>query len=116
MSKRDTECTLELEDDARANKKVNGNIPYALCLFGLRLSGRKTCVIGFFSVCSCGRNDHSRTSSKKCPKYHPRQALVAKEKDAKEKTATVKMGLKSFLAEPALEPIIQDAIRRMTSI
>jgi hypothetical protein len=28
----------------------------------------------------------------------------------------VKMGLKSFLAEPALEPAIQDAVRRMTSI
>jgi hypothetical protein len=45
----------------------------------------------------------------------------------KEKTATVKMGLKSFLAVPApepaiqdavpaLEPAIQDAVRRMTSI
>jgi hypothetical protein len=32
---------LEPEDDTNVTKKVKGNIPYALRLFGLRLSGRK---------------------------------------------------------------------------
>jgi hypothetical protein len=61
-------------------------------------------------------------SNKKCPQYQPRQALTDKVKDTKEQTATVKLGLNSFLAAPAaptrptLEPIIQDAVRRMTSL
>jgi hypothetical protein len=66
--------------------------------------------------CKCGSTEHSRTSNKKCKLNKPRKVLKDKIIDSTEKTSVTKVSFNTFLAEPALGPIIEDAVKRMTSI
>src|SRR5579871_1394190 len=64
--------------------------------------------------CKCGGTDHSRISSKSCPFYKPPPSQAARVEGVKETTCVTKIGLRRFLAEPALGPVIEDAVKRMT--
>ena len=65
--------------------------------------------------CKCGSTEHSRTSNKKCKLNKSRKVLKDKIIDSTEKTSVTKVDFNTFLAEPALGPIIEDAVKRMTS-
>ena len=58
----------------------------------------------------------NRTSNKNCKLNKSRKVLKDKIINPTEKTSVTKIGFNTFLAEPALEPIIEDAVKRMTSI
>src|SRR3954469_4861731 len=66
--------------------------------------------------CKCGSTEHSRISSKACPFYKPPPSQMARIEGVKEAICVTKIGFRRFLAEPALAPVIEDAVKRMTYI
>ena len=65
---------------------------------------------------ACNGSDHTRRSSKLCPKYIKRQKLIQHEEGLRECPATNLIGLQSILLDPAIHPVIIDAVSRMTDI
>ena len=66
--------------------------------------------------CKCGSTDHSHISAKACCLHMAPKSKRDRIEGIKERTCTIKIGFNRFLAEPALAPVINNAVKNMTYI
>ena len=73
-------------------------------------------LIFLVEACKCGSTDHLRTSAKACHLHTAPKSKRDRIEGIKERTCTIKIGFNRFLAEPALAPVINNAVKNMTYI